>query len=178
MKRIIALLLILTFAIGFAACGAKNENAADPSGKQTEAAPESGANGGEIAIGDHTVRLTDELRHGDLRFLAPEKAEKAGYDQVYSLCSRVGEDVLFTISIVYFKGKDVDEVMSGSDYNMTDRTAGGLTYRYFEDSEDGTAEHTYVRYFNGTTYAISFVSDFDTAALETAFLANVRFEKE
>ena len=49
MKRIIALLLILTFAIGFAACGAKNENAADPSGKQTEAAPESGANGAAIS---------------------------------------------------------------------------------------------------------------------------------
>jgi len=71
-----------------------------------------------------------------------------------------------------------DEVISGSEDNLTDKTAGGLEYRYFEYDENGTPGHTYVYSFEGTTYTISFVSNFDMTSLEYAFLSNVRFEKK
>ena len=104
--------------------------------------------------------------------------EKSSYDQFCNLYCSGDEGMLFIIHIVYFEGKGVDEVMSGSENNLTDKTVGGLEYRYFEYDENGVPGHTYVYTFEGTTYTISFVSNFDITSLESAFLSNVRFEKE
>lgn len=184
MKRITAFLLILVFAICFTACGGNNGDVERSSGKQTDPVSEngttadSGAPIGGAVIGDYTVTFSEALSHGDLHFLAPNNTEKAGYDQVYNLSCSADGDTLFTIRLVYFSGKGVDEVMEGTDSATTNKTVGGVEYLCFEDSVNGETSRTYVYCFEGTTYAISFSSRFDTAGLEAAFLANVRFEKE
>lgn len=177
MKKFFALLVILTLSLGLAACAAGNES--DPSGKQTGSAEGGDTPGSEIVIGGKTVKLTYESHHGDMYF--KENAvdiEKSSYGQVCNLCCRSDGGVLFVIHIVYFEGKSADEVMSGSENNLTDKTVGGLEYRYFEYDENGTPGHTYVYTFEGTAYTVSFVSDYDMTSLEAAFLSNVRFEKE
>lgn len=195
MKRIIALILILTLALSFAACGGGNDSPATGkqtgtasdvagSGEQTESdtgndAPESAPNGNVVEIGGKTVELRYESRHGDMFFKENVvDIEKSSYGQACNLYCNSDDGMLFVIHIVYFEGKSVDEVMSGSENNLTDKTVGGLEYRYFEYDENGTPGHTYVYNFEGTTYTISFVSTFDMASLESVFLSNVRFEKE
>lgn len=184
MKKIITLLLIVTFAASFAACGEGDKTETNQTGNQTDSVSEKtvtdiAPNDNEIVIGSKTVKLTYESRHGDMYFKENVvEIEKSSYGQACNLYCNSDEGMLFIIHIVYFEGQGVDEVMSGSENNLTDKTVGGLEYRYFEYDENGTPGHTYVYTFEGTTYTISFVSNFDMTSLESAFLSNVRFEKE
>ena len=184
MKKIVALLLILTLAIGITACGKDDKTETNQTGKQTDsvsenAATESASNGDEIVIGGKTVKLTYESHHGDMYFKENVvDIEKNTYGAACDLRCRFDDGVLFIIHIVYFEGKSIDEVMSGSENNLTEKTVSGLEYRYFEYDENGVPGHTYVYTFEGTTYTISFVSNFDMTSLESVFLSNVRFEKE
>ena len=169
MKKILALLLSLTLALGLAGCGAINKKAA------SDGAP----NGGEIVIGGRTIQLTYESHHKEMYFRENvADIQKSSFGQACDLVCPADEGMLFVIHIVYFEGKSVDEVMSGSENQLTDKTAGGLEYRYFEYDENGVPGHTYIYHFNGTTYTISFVSSLDMTSLESAFLSNVHFEKE
>ena len=180
MKKIIALFLVLILAVCLASCIRIGIKDPDTSGRQTDASTQNGTDqtafDSGIAIGGKTVTFKDESRHGDLCYKGIDGAEKSSYDQVCNLYYPAGDDMLFTIHIVYFKGRDIDEVMDGSDYDISSKTAGGTEYRYFEYEENGESGHTYVCSAFGTTYTISFVSKFDLTALETAFLSNVHFE--
>jgi len=166
----------MAFAVSLASCGLFGGNGGDPSGKKTDGAPVGDQDGG-ITVGGYTVRLTKELSHGDMHFSAPEKAELSGFDQAFNIYYPVDEGMLFIMHLVYFKGQGVDEVLSGSENNVSDKTVGGVVYRCFEYEENGTPGRTYLYFFDGTTYTISFASSFDTALLEEAFLSGVRFEK-
>ena len=182
MKKIIALFLVLILAVSLASCIRISISGPDTTVRQTDAATQNGtdktADDSGIVIGGKTVAFNGESRHGDLCYKGIDGAEKSSYDQVCNLYYPSGDDMLFTIHIVYFKGRDIDEVMDGSDYDISIRTAGGTEYRYFEYEENGEPGHTYVCSAFGTTYTISFVSNFDLTALETAFLSNVHFEAE
>ncbi|MBQ3865650.1 MAG: hypothetical protein II776_02020 [Clostridia bacterium] len=178
MKKIAALLLTLSVLLSLAACGMGGGKAPDPDGKNDgiENAAADSARGG-IAVGNYTIELDEPLKHGDMCFSAPKNAEKSGYDKIFSFFCRVDEGMLFSVSIIYFEGKGVDEALEGTAEEMTDKTVGGLTYRYFESTGNDGASHVYVTCFEGDTYAVTFSSDQDTAALEEAFLSGVRFEK-
>ena len=82
---------------------------------------------------------------------------------------------LFSIHLVYYEGKTVEDVMEAGDYELTDKTLNGIEYRYFEYDENGIPGHTYVCANNGTAYTISFVSNADISALEKAFMESVHF---
>ena len=184
MKKVIALLLILTLVLSLAACGEGDKTETNQTGNQTDSVSEKtvtdiAPNDNEIVIGGKTVKLTYESHHGDMYFKENVvDIEKNTYGAACDLSCRSDDGVSFVIHIVYFEGKSIDEVMSGSENNLTDKTVDGLEYRYFEYDENGTPGHTYVYNFEGTTYTISFVSTFDMASLESVFLSNVRFEKE
>ncbi len=169
MKKIIAILLIAIVAVTLAACGAQNNAVTEPSGEKTE---ETGA----IQVGGVAVRFGSELDHGELHFKDIEGTEKAGYEQAFNLVYQDGGEMLFAVRLVYFKGSTIDEVMTGTDAVLTEKTVNGTAYSYFEYDENGTPGHTYLCDFAGTIYTVSFVSSSDMTALEAAFLANVYFE--
>lgn len=136
------------------------------------------ADGDTIEIGSYKIKLTKEANHGDLYFKENvAEMELAGYDQTFNMYFNKDEGQIFVIRLVYFRGSSIDEVMSGSDTALTDKTVNGIQYKYFEFEENGAPSHNYVYNFNGTTYMIVFVSSFDMTSLETVFLNNVHFEK-
>ena len=177
MKRTVAYLVILVLLIGLAACGGRDETGGDPSGSPSGSSART--EGGQVLIGGKTLKLTYESRHGDMYFKENVvDIEKSSFGQACNLYCNSDEGMLFVIHIVYFEGKSIEEVMSGSENTLTDKTVGNIEYRYFEYDENGAPGHTYAYCFEGTTYTVSFVSNYDMTSLESVFLSNVRFEKE
>ena len=179
MRKFLIILLALVLGLSFAAC-TKNGNTDDTAKGDQTTAVENGesSDGDTIVIGDYRIKLTKEANHGDMYFKENvSEMELAGYEQSFSLYYNKDGGQIFVIRLVYFKGSSIDEVMSGSDNVLTDKTVNGLQYKYFEYDEHGTPAHTYLYNFNDTTYSIIFLSSFDMTSLETLFLNNVHFEK-
>jgi hypothetical protein len=179
MKKALIILLTLILTFSFTAC-TKNGRSADTANGDQTAAAESGesSDGDTIEIGSYKIKLTKEANHGELYFKENvAEMELAGYDQTFNMYFNKDEGQIFVIRLVYFRGSSIDEVMSGSDTALTDKTVNGIQYKYFEFEENGAPSHNYVYNFNGTTYMIVFVSSFDMTSLETVFLNNVHFEK-
>lgn len=179
MKKALIIILTLILVLSFAAC-TKNGRSDDTAKGDQTAAAESGesSDGDTIEIGSYKIKLTKEANHGDLYFKENvAEMELAGYDQTFNMYFNKDEGQIFVIRLVYFRGSSIDEVMSGSDTALTDKTVNGIQYKYFEFEENGAPSHNYVYNFNGTTYMIVFVSSFDMTSLETVFLNNVHFEK-
>lgn len=167
MRRIVTMILLLALAVMLFACGGGGEQ---KPGK-TEY-PVFTVNGEEF-------ELSSDTSHGALHF--KHNYSNINRDTAGSFCNVTGQkdgDVVFAIRLVYFTGKSIDEVMSESDYVLSKKTVNGLEYTYFEYTDNGMPGHTYAYNFDGTTYTISFVSQYDMTSLEEVFLQNVSFSAE
>jgi len=178
MKKVLIIFLALILALSFAACSKNGNTDNTAKGDQTDAAEnKDSSDGGTIDIGGYKIKLTKEANHGDLYFKEnTAEMELAGYEQSFNMYCNKEEGQIFVIRLVYFKGASIDEVMSGSDATLTDKTVNGIQYKYFEYEENGTPAHNYVYNYNGTTYTIIFVSNYDMTSLENTFLGSVYFK--
>ncbi|MBQ7688316.1 MAG: hypothetical protein IJT27_03760 [Clostridia bacterium] len=169
------LISLLLVALSLTACGKKSENADNGPADAVADTPEEAG----VTVGGETFELTYESNHKCLYY--KEDLRQFQRDTMGSFREiRYFKDdtLLFSIHLVYYEGKTVEEVMEGSDNTLTEKTVNGLTYRYFEYDENGLPGHTYVYAYDGTAYTISFVSGTDISALENAFMENVRFAEE
>lgn len=170
-KILSAVLIAFCVLILAASCGAADDGT-EKSGE------EKGGGDPVVTFNGENIKLDYERNHKDLYYkesLTDLHSDTAGSFRNIS-CEKDGKNVL-NIRLVYFADKSVEEVMSGSDNELTDKTANGITYKYFEYETNGVPGHTYVYNFDGTTYTISFESEYDTASLEEGFLNTVHFEK-
>ena len=178
MKKTFCIILALTLALlAFSACGREKT----PGGESPSTDPQTTADAGENAVDVAGVRLnlTYDARLEDLHFKTDE--ENLTPNTVLSLCEMRCEkdgELLLAIHLVYFENKTAEEVMDGSDNVLSDKTVNGQDYKYFEYDENGMPGHTYLAEFGGAAYTISFASNADISALETAFMENVRFAAE
>ncbi len=173
MKKFLAIILAGLLLFALAACGSGNGGTGDKSGQNDQ----DGAVAAEL--NGKTVLLKYDANFRDLHYkhnYSEMNTNTAG--SFRDITCTVNDEVAAEILLVYYVDKSVEEVMSGSDNTLFDRTVNGLDYKYFEFDRDGVPGHTYVYRFDGTTYTISFVSSYDINLFETAFMNNVRFEKE
>ena len=171
MKKIIAIMLAALMIIPLAACGGGN-----------------GGNGGEnesqndgftvVDFNGEKIKLSYESHHYDLYY--KENLSAMNSNTMGSFCEvtvRQDEGETAHIHLVYYAGKSVEEVMSESNYEYFEKTVSGIKYTCFNYDENGVPGHTYVYCYDGSTYTISFVSNYDMTSLEEGFMQNVRFEK-
>lgn len=128
-----------------------------------------GDNSYELNVEDHLKNMYSRINISDLQF--------AGLEVQRNLFLQNGEDFVFLVNEVYFEGKTIDETMEGQTYEYTSKTFNDLEYKYFESDTFGKPSHSYIYYFDGDTYVISFASDLDTSNLEEVFMSNVSFKK-
>ena len=177
MKKVLIIFLAVILALSFAACTKNGNTDNTAKGDQTAAENGESSDGDTIDIGGYKIKLTKEANHGDMYFKENvSEMELAGYDQSFSMYCNKDEGQIFVIRLVYFKGSSIDEVMSGSDAALTDKTVNGIDYKYFEYEENGVPSHTYVYNFNGTTYTIIIESSYDMRSLEDTFMKSVHFK--
>ena len=175
MKKVLAFFTAAVLLLTLTACsGLKSDGKSDgvQSGSSQNDDP-------VIQIDGETIKLTYETHHRDLYFkenLTMLYSDTMG--SVSMLTYRRDGDAVFAIFLVYYENKSIEEVMSESDNTLTEKTINGLSYQYFEYDNNGTPGHTYLYCYDGTTYAISFVSALDMSSPENVFLSNVRFAKE
>ena len=173
MKRIIAAVLIFMLATALCSCGLLFRIGS----QRTEIGEKDDAP--VMTVNGETFKLESESSHGALHY--KHNYENMNHDTSGSFCNVVGfqnGDVIFAVRLVYFTGKSINEVMSGSDYTLSKKTVNGLEYTYFEYNDNGMPGHTYAYNFDGTTYTISFASQYDMTSLEEVFLQNVSFSAE
>lgn len=169
MKKIISILLVCVLVFALSACAA--DSGADGSGKTS--------NDPEFTINGKTIKLTYETNHKDLFYKESIKdmnRNTAGNVRFIDCPGDDGEN-LVNIRMIYFTGKTIEESLAGSGETVTEKTVGGYVYTYFEYELNGVKGHTYMHYFEGTTYSICFESMFDIDSLEQTFLGTVRFER-
>lgn len=164
--------------ITFAACGGAGIGRNDG----TETKKVSDDKGSEVQLNGDTISLDYDTHHKDMFF----KANLLDFytDTAGSLCQlayRQDGDVTYKINILYFEGKSIEEAMGDSAAVMTDKTVNGLAYKYLETNIEYTDKtvpaHVYAYNFDGTTYTVNFISEYDMSSLESGFLNTVRFEK-
>ena len=181
MKKILIPLLIATLILSLSACGSIGSDPfTDGQSDSVSANNANDPNNPTVSINGHTVVLDYESYHKDMHFKEniPD-IEKASYGQVCNLFYHPEGEEEFSIRICYFEGKSIEETMDGTDYALTTKTVNGLDYSYFEFQEgSGTPGHCYLYTFDGTTYSINFLSNYDMTSLESAFMSTVYFEKE
>ncbi len=171
MKRVSAFLAAAFVLLTLASCGLLRAR-----GGESE---KDGNSDPELSFNGETIKLTYETNHRDLHYkenLVSMERDTAG--SVRRIVYRQNGDVTFTIWMVYFADKSIAEVMAESDYVYTTKTADGLEYTYFEYDDNGLPGHTYVHEYDGTTYTISFVSQYDMTSLESVFMGCVYFAHE
>ena len=173
MKKLLAFLTAMLLLSVFAACGTTG-------GEDSKSSTESGPSGSvEFTIAGRTVELSYETNHRNLFYR--ENVTDMRRDTVGSvryISDNFGGDPVFEIQLVCFAGKSVDEVMEGTDAELSDKTVNGTTYKYFEFDKNGVPGHTYVYTYENDTYTISFESSYDMTSLESAFMGTVRFAPE
>ena len=178
----LTLALVLCLAAALCACGQKNfgfqVSESGTASEQAESAPS--GNGTAVQFNGKTLTFGKEDSHGALRFC---RSEDQGFlkSAVYSVCELAyapEETALFNIHIVYFENKSMEEVFEDSNYETRHETRNGLDYLCFDYDENGRPGTTYAYYFEGTTYTISFVSEYDMTSLIDGFMSNVSFKAE
>ena len=178
MKKTFCVILALTLALlAFSACGREKTPGGEPPSTDPQTTADAGKNAVDVA--GVCLNLTYDARLEDLHFKTDE--ENLTPNTVLSLCEMRCEkdgELLLAIHLVYFENKTAEEVMDGSDNVLSDKTVNGQDYKYFEYDENGMPGHTYLAEFGGAAYTISFASNADISALETAFMENVRFAAE
>ena len=175
MKKLISITLICLLAVCTAltvsSCGGKSDDGT------TTQKQNSGKSKPTFTINGDEIELSYERNHKDLYYkenLTELHSNTAG--SFRNIDYYKDGDNVFDIRIVYFAGKSVDEVMSESDYQMSKKTINGIEYDYFEYTDNDRPGHTYVCAYDGTTYTISFASNYDMKSLEEVFLSQVYFK--
>lgn len=129
-----------------------------------------------VVINGEVIRLTYESNHRNLYY--KESVTQFQTNTMGAFCNlthyKDGEDVV-DIRLVYYNGKNISEVMSESDNEISLKTIGDKEYQYFDYEVNGRPGHTYLYQYEDTTYSISFESIYDTASLEAGFMKYVRF---
>ncbi len=172
MKRIITAALAALLAFALCACSSEGKTKPDET-KGTETGVPAQFNG-------ETIYLNYERDFVDMRYLENVGGEMRS-NTVFNLrditYSQNG-DVTLKITMYCFENKPMEEAMEGAG-NMVDKTINGLTFKYFENEVEFTdgkmPGHNYAYTFNGSTYTISFISQYDMTAFEEAFMNNVSF---
>lgn len=170
-RSALSLLLVLLLAFAapalLAACGGSD------SGSSGE-----NSNHPSFTINGQTVELRLDTHHNDMYYMdnvLDFHSNTAGSFRELTL-ERDGQ-VLSLIHLVYFRDKDIPEVLEGTSYETTEVTRNGNVYTSFEYEENGKIGKTFMHVFDGTTYSISFVSDYDTESMIACFLDHVSFRK-
>ena len=162
MKKIL-LVLVLALLI-FVGCNAKNNFSND---KEIE----------EIVVDGEKIKLSYENNFLKMTYkesLTAFTSNTVGKQRIISY-NKNNENIL-TIHLVYFENKNIDEVMSDNKYLVNTKLINDLEYQYYEYEVNEQKGHTYVYYYDGTTYTINFLSNKDITQLETAFMKNVQFK--
>ena len=185
MKRFFAILLTLLTVIAFSACasGVQNDDAApvstDDRSDDIPVSETPETEEGTVTVQGETFKLSYDTNHGDLCYKEDTvNFERETMGSFREIRYYKNGELLFAIHLVYYEGKTIEDVMAESDNALSEKSVGGLDYGYFEYDENGMPGHTWLYTFNGTTYSISFASDYDISALEDAFMNNVRFEPQ
>ena len=87
------------------------------------------------------------------------------------------EDTLIDITLMYNKGKTIEQALEGISYTFTDKKVGDITYKYFELEDEEYMTHTYLYEFNNNTYTIKLAYKNDIGNFEEEFIKNVTFKK-
>ena len=182
MKKIFAILTVAVIMLSaFTSCGIGG--GADVSGgEDTKANSNTEKSENPVNLNGDTIYLTYERNFKDMIY--KEDIVDFHSNTVFNMSdisySHDGETT-YQIRMIYFEGKSIEEAMEGTESEPTDKTANGITYKYYESdavfSDKTLPCHTYVYNFEDTTYCISFISEYDMTSLETVFMNNVRFEK-
>lgn len=173
-----AVMLFVTCSCGIIGNGLKH---GDKNGENDETPQGNGDNdAAAVTVDGVSLSLTYGTSHGALHYSEDGgQMERGTVGSVRNIICRDGDRTLFIMRMVYFRDKDVAEVMAGSEYDLSQKTMNGITYTYFEydDPEAPSGKgHTYMYVFEGTTYSISFVSEYDVSSLEDGFFKTVYFE--
>lgn len=193
MKKLLLILAVLVLAITLVACdkntetkssGDKLENVSGNAVAQEESIEEEkpienqtsgntvftiGDNSFELKVDDHFKNIYSKVNITELQFTGLENQRNMWYQN--------GDEILFLINEVVFEYKTIDETMEGQTFEYSTKTINGIEYTYFESDTFGKPSHSYIYYFDGDTYVISFASDLDTSNLEEVFMSNVSFKK-
>ncbi|MBP1586969.1 MAG: hypothetical protein ILO53_01030 [Clostridia bacterium] len=187
-KRILFVIIASIMAAAMAASLCACVNAGIGGGNGSKSDKDKGKNsqeskGTEVVINGKKLTLDYETNHGALHYCEdiPDMTRNTLGSVREIVCTDDEGNVCFVIRLVYFRNKGIGEVMEGSDNELSQKTMNGLGYSYFEYEDpqmpDGEA-HSYLYFFEGTTYMINFVSEYDMNSLEEGFFKTVFFKAE
>lgn len=177
---IMAALLAAAMLFSVCSCGVtgKGGSGGNSGGSGSDGSEDGG--GVTVTVGGETFKLDYETDHGALHYSENIPIMDRGtMGSVRDIHGRSDEGTLFVIRMVYFKDKGIEEVMEGSDNELSQKTMNGIAYTYFEYDDPempASKAHTFMYVFDGTTYSISFVSEYDLSSLEEGFFKTVYFE--
>lgn len=131
----------------------------------------------EVTLSDEKIKLSYE--NNFLKMYYKESVSKFYTDTMGShrmIRYSKDNDPIFTIHLVYFKDKNIDEALTDTKYERSTKIINDLEYQYFEYEVNGEQGHTYVYYYDGTTYSINFISSNNINEFEKTFMDNVYFK--
>ena len=135
-----------------------------------------------VKFDNKEFELNKNENHEELNYKTNEKELKTSgsgmFKKIQYIVVKDGdEDTLIDITLMYNKGKTIEQALEGISYTFTNKKVGDITYKYFELEDEEYMTHTYLYEFNNNTYTIKLAYKNDIGNFEEEFIKNVTFKK-
>lgn len=173
MKRVLVCLLAIIAIFGLTGC--KDNKKVKKEEKKGTATVLKNAT---AKIGEYDITFDKEAGFHEMKYKYPSTATYGNIDAYTIIDQLDGGNLIYRIAMYYFEEMPEYEVMRDTtltkvgEVDSNEKKENWTIYKGKEDDKDVT---TLTNYYNGSTYIITFISDYDINYFMDAFLSTIIF---